>query len=117
MKMLMLILNKTDVMEDLLHAFADGGVRGATILDSIGMARAIGDYRDGLFLGALTRLLDPDADENKTLFTVVRDDQVQHVLDIITSVVGDLDQPDTGIVFTMPIEYLKGIPSDIGESS
>ena len=55
MKLLVLILNKTEALEELLEAFVDNGIKGATIISSTGMAHAIGDYHDGAFLGSLRK--------------------------------------------------------------
>ena len=76
------------------------------------MARAIGDYHEGMFLGSLRKLLDPEREENKTILTVVKDEQVRLVVDTIRSTIGDLNKPDTGIVFTVNIDYEEGILLD-----
>lgn len=116
MKLLVLILNKANLTEELLEAFADNGVRGATVIDSTGMARVIGDYHDGLFLGSLRKFLDQEREHNKTIFTVIEDDQTQTVKKIIEDVIGDLSKPDTGIVFTVPVDFVEGIShNDLGK--
>ena len=42
---------------------------------------------------------------------VLREDQVETAVQVIEREVGDLDQPDTGIVFTLPIDFIRGIPT------
>ena len=112
MKLLVLILNKEHLTEEVLEAFADGGIKGATVIDSTGMARVIGDYHDGLFLGSLRKYLDRERATNKTIFTVIEDDQTETVKKIITDVIGDLSKPDTGIVFTVPVDFVEGIQKE-----
>ncbi len=112
MKLLVLILNKVETLEPLLARFTDLQINGATILNSTGMARALSDYMDDSFLGSLRAILDPDRDENKTILTVLRDEQVPSAVEAIEDVVGDLSQPDTGIIFTVPVDFIKGIHGD-----
>ncbi|MBQ3847964.1 MAG: hypothetical protein II748_03845 [Clostridia bacterium] len=109
MKLLVLILNKADLTENVLEAFADNGIKGATVIDSTGMARVIGEYHDGVFLGSLRNFLDPEREHNKTIFTVIEDDQTEIVKKIIEDEIGDLSKPDTGILFTVPVDFVEGI--------
>ncbi|MBC8569697.1 hypothetical protein [Zongyangia hominis] len=112
MKLLVLILNKVEMLEPLLARFTDLQINGATILNSTGMARALSDYMDDSFLGSLRAILDPDRDENKTILTVLKDEQVESAIGAIEEVVGDLSEPDTGIVFTLPVDFIKGVHLD-----
>ncbi|MEG1448261.1 MAG: hypothetical protein RSC41_02915 [Oscillospiraceae bacterium] len=111
MKLLVLILTRTEDIEDILAEFANNNIRGATILSSIGMARTLSNsqYENMSFLGSLRAVLDPDRSESKTVITVIKDNQVDDAVCAIEKVVGDLSKPDTGIVFTVPVDFLKGI--------
>ncbi len=40
---------------------------------------------------------------------VVKKESVEKAVRIIENNVGDLTEPDTGVVFTLPISYSKGI--------
>ena len=107
MKLLVLVLNR------LLHEFNDHEIRGATILESTGMAHTLMSDDDHLF-GSWRRFLDPDRKESKTIYMVLEDEKISEVIEIIESVVGSLNKPDAGIVFTIPVDYVKGIvKSDI----
>ena len=48
-------------------------------------------------------------DRNNTILTVVKDEQVEAAVKIIERVVGDLSKPDSAIVFTVPVDFIKGI--------
>ena len=41
--------------------------------------------------------------------TVLKDEQVDEALAAIEETVGDLSKPDTGIVFTVPVDFIKGM--------
>ena len=47
MRLLVLILNKVELLDELLTAFTDCGIQGATILTSTGMARELARRLDG----------------------------------------------------------------------
>ena len=109
MQVVTIVLNKVDCLESLLAELAGKGIRGGTIIDSTGMARAMGEENELRFLGSLRQLLDPDREENKMLIFVVEDEQVPLISSIVNQVVGDLSAPDTGILFAVPVSYTEGL--------
>lgn len=50
MKLLVFVLDKVENLEPVLNKFEHIGIKGATILESKGMARALESYFDGSFL-------------------------------------------------------------------
>ncbi|MEG0691791.1 MAG: hypothetical protein RR444_01790 [Oscillospiraceae bacterium] len=109
MQAVVLVLNKVELLEKLLGTLAESGVKGGTIIESTGMARALGDSEDFNILGSLRMLLEPMREESKTIFFVVKDEQVNLVRKIIDDVVGGLHNPDTGIVFGINLNFVDGI--------
>ncbi len=108
MQVLFLVLNKTECLEDILKALSEKKLHGATILDSKGMAHSLDSFTELNFTLSLHRLLNPDHKESKTIFMVLKDEEVDLVSEIVNQVTGGLDQPDTGILFTMPVTRLEG---------
>ena len=108
MQLFVLVLNHTEKCEDLMSEFSHVGIKGATIIESTGMARAL-YHSDDAFLGSLRALLNPDREQNKTIFTVLSDEQVEIARQAVIKVVGDLSKPDTGIIFTIPVNFVEGI--------
>ena len=48
--------------------------------------------------------------QHRTLFTVVKSEsQIEAVVKASKSVVGDLEQPDTGFLFVVPVSQVYGI--------
>lgn len=109
MKALVFILNQVDKLEKLLCALSEAKISGATIVESTGMARALYNMEDGAFLGALRLFLDPDRDENRMIFMVLNDEQIVAAKKVIREVIGDLSQPNTGILFTLPLDEVEGL--------
>lgn len=109
MKLVTIILNKTECLETLLETFGENNISGATIIDSKGMIQELSDHEELFFLGSLRSLLNPSHKENKTIIMVARDEDVAAISAIVNKVTGGLEKPDTGIMFTLPIDYLEGI--------
>ena len=82
MKLMVFILNKVEALEPLLTSFAYHGIGGATILNSTGMARALHAYDDDSIFGSLRAILDPEREANKTIMTVLKDEQVEVYQDL-----------------------------------
>jgi hypothetical protein len=116
MKLLFFVLNKTEKLDDVLTEFTRRNINGATVLDSTGMARLLSRKHDDdeiPFLGSLRAFLNPEREKNNIILTVIEDNQLSTAVEAIESVVGDLSCKDTGVVFSVPIDFTKGL-CDIG---
>ena len=85
---LYIILNDVDYLDDVLESFVKAGVKGATILESQGMARAIvaNKINDTPLFGYLKTMLEGAHPYNKTIMAVVDNEQT------VDKVVGQLKQ-------------------------
>ncbi len=111
MNILFLVLNEVEYLDEILDAFVDVGVKGATILDSQGMGSALTNGgKDLPFLGALRNLLDDSRPYNKTIFTVIEDDEVlEDAVKAVKEILGDMKKPGVGLMFTLPIGKIYGM--------
>ncbi|MBE7053258.1 MAG: hypothetical protein E7391_03170 [Ruminococcaceae bacterium] len=109
MNLVTIVLNKTECLGALLNAFVKNDIKGATILDSIGMARAINEEADLKFVASLKLILNPEQEGSKTIFLIAEDDKISKISNIVNVVTGGLDRPDTGIMFCVPVSYVEGI--------
>lgn len=108
LKLVVIILNQEEYLDELLEGFLEIDVRGATVIDSIGMGQIIAN--DIPVFGGLRSLMNGTRPYNKTIFTVVQADQVQSVVNLFEHVCGTLDNPGTGLIFTLPVDFVKGLP-------
>jgi hypothetical protein len=113
---LLFVLDDPDRLDQVLTAWADIGVRGVTIMESTGWQRRriqqslLGARFDLASLAGGARL-----ENHMTLFVVVENRAiVQKALEAVESIVGDLDDPNTGILVAWPVEIIKGLPHDAG---
>ena len=109
MKLLIIVLNKTECLERLLTRFGENEIMGATIIDSKGMAQELDQLDDLEFMLSLRTLIHPAHHANKTIFMLVPEEKVAKVSQIVNQVTGGLGKPDTGILFTVPIDHIEGL--------
>ena len=113
MKMVLFVLNDPAKVLDLLTAWKEAGVSGATVLSSTGMGRIhqAAALRDDLpLMPSLDDFFSSDEQLSRTIFTIIKDDEiVRRVIIATRSVVGDLDQPDTGLLVVLPLESAEGL--------
>ena len=110
MKLMVLILNKTDSLEYLLEGLSAAGIGGATIIDSAGLAMTLSKMESNFISSSIRSLFSGSGteEENKTIISVIKDDQLDIARRVIYSTVGDLSKPNTGILFTVPIDFAEG---------
>ncbi|MBN2656399.1 MAG: hypothetical protein JXR86_05005 [Spirochaetales bacterium] len=112
MKLLVFILNNEEFLEEVMSAYIESGVTGATILDSEGMGRFL-TYEVPLFAG-FKEFMKGNKPYNKTIISVIRDNEtLESVKTLVDEIVGGLDKPGTGVMFTIPIDWAYGlVPED-----
>ena len=108
MKLLIFVLNDEELLEDVLTAYAEAGIPGATILDSEGMGRFL-TYEVPLFAD-FKDFMKGNKPYNKTIFSVItQEKKIPELERLLDEICGNLDNPGTGILFTMPVDYARGL--------
>jgi nitrogen regulatory protein PII len=110
MQALFVVLKQVDRVNDLIHALAEAGVHGGTIIDSTGMANALVEYDDLPFFGVLRHIVQDDGEKecSKTMFFVLEDEEIETVKGVIHKVI-DLSKPNSGIIFAVPVTFVEGL--------
>lgn len=108
MKLLVFVLNREELLDDVLTAYVEAGITGATILDSEGMGHFL-TYEIPLFAD-FRDFMKGNKPYNKTIFSVVQDDRRIPVLErLLDRICDGLDEPGTGVLFTVPVDYARGL--------
>ncbi len=107
MKLLIFILNKEEHLEEILEAFLELNIKGATILDSVGMGSILA--RDIPIFAGFKNLLQGSRTANKTIFTVLPENLIQPAVQAIEQIVGSLEEPGTGLLLVLDIEQIYGL--------
>ncbi len=106
MQALFIVLNDLSYLDQILSRFLDLKVRGATIIDSQGMAAAImnNEGLNMLLTGPFQRTLDSDQKGSKTIFTVIPEaEKVEEVVNEVRKIVEKSKKQVIGFMFTTPV--------------
>lgn len=111
MEALFIVLNEVERLNDVLTALRDAGVKGATIFDSVGFGRMWLKNMVGLpLIAGLMPNVETTRPHNRTIMSVIDDPVVvDNVIAAVEKVLGDLNQPGKGIMFTMPVGRVIGL--------
>ncbi|MEL7648960.1 MAG: hypothetical protein AAGU76_12750 [Sedimentibacter sp.] len=105
----MVILKKIDMVDEVMQKLAETGVKGGTIVEGTGMAKALVNMEDIPIFGMLRHMLvDEEKLVSKLLIFVLKEEQVNKTRETIKKVIGDFSEPNTGIMFSIPIKDVEG---------
>jgi CBS domain-containing protein len=108
-QLLVVILYEPDQLPKLLDGWQQIGLSGVTILDSAGGYRAR-NWLQKAGLGAIGDLFRVNETQSRTLLSVIDDDSLlEQAIAVTEMVVGDLYQPQTGILFVVPVTQMRGL--------
>lgn len=107
MQAVFLVLDREEYLHEVLEAFLEVGLPGATVLESTGMGKMMAEHAP-IFARLRSVIKDNNIIHNYTVFLVVEDQDVDKVLRVAEEVIGDLDQPNTGVFFSLPVTTVKG---------
>lgn len=110
--LIVLVLDNPDRTRDVLDAWEAAGAPGVTILDSSGLGRArrAGIRDDIPLMPSLADLFKSGETHHRTLFSVVDSTEQTERLHVATeNVIGDLNKPNTGLLFVMPLYQVYGL--------
>lgn len=112
MELLICVINDPSKVDEILEAFLEIGITGATIIDTYGMGKTL--VQDVPIFAGFRNLLSGSSKYNKTIFSVIREkEKVEQAITAIEKIVGGLENPSTGIVFTIPVNFVKGLKPEL----
>ncbi len=109
---LVVVLRKLDYLEQLLAAVMEAGVSGMTIINTRGISHASFKQTVSEFsiAAVLSTLFMSEKHESKVLLCVVDSDELcQELCRRMDDAISDIDEPNTAIYFTLPVENLRGL--------
>ena len=112
MKLLTLILKKTELISDLNDELKNIGIHHGTIIDAKSMTNGLRVWSDDSIIigGVLRRAKNFEYNEPcKILIFILEDEQLEEAKKVIEEVVGDISKPGTAIMFTTPIDFAEGL--------
>lgn len=113
MHLLVAIINEEEKLDSLLAGFVDLGITGATVIQSEGMGRVLTE--DVPIFAGLQSLVSRSRPQNQTVFSIMDSAKLDGALALLQTIVGDLNNPATGIAFTVPVDRVVGLAPELDE--
>ncbi len=113
MKLLVLILNDEALVDNVLLNYYKIGIKGATVIDSIGMGGILGVKIPFFKSNQFVRIHKPD---NKTILSVIDDENI--LKQAVTMLKKELllEKPGTGLMFVVPVLEAYGTAKIIDDT-
>ena len=113
MNLILFVLHDPEKLRELLDAWKEAGISGATVLFSTGLGRISHSLalRDDLpLMPSLEDFLPKVEHLSRTIFTMIDDEAVmERVIAATQRIVGDLCQPDRGLLIVLPVSQVYGL--------
>jgi len=109
--MVILIVDDLNSCPDVLDAWDSAQVPGITVLESTGMGRLRQDsIRDDIpMMPSLSELFRTREHRHRTIFSVVEgEEMVDRLISKSEEILGDLNQPNSGVLFVLPVSRIVG---------
>jgi len=107
--LMIVILDDLTGLPDLIQAWRNIGVPGATILESAGAFR-MESWLERVGLGNLDRLFESKEVRRRTLLVAIEDDELlERAVAEAERVMGGFDRPDSGLLLVLPVTQVKGL--------
>ncbi len=111
MYMLMMVLDDSTRLNEVLQGWRDAGVKGVTIVESTGVNRVLPRPTAGPMFAGFSQIFGSGRVGHNTLFAVIDDlETAKTAVANTETVLGDLTQPHTGIIFAVPVVQAWGMP-------
>ena len=111
MYLLIMVLDDSTKLSKVLTAWEDAGIRGVTILESTGINRVMTRAKAHPAMMGFSSLFGSGRVGHNTIFTVIESlDVAEKAVTATEVVVGSLNEPNTGIIFTVPVIKTWGMP-------
>jgi len=111
MKLAILILNNEEHLESLLEGYLEIGVTGATIIDSIGMGHILS--ADVPIFAGLRFMFAGSRPYNKTILSVIKDEKIEPLKELVTKVLGPLEESGRGIMLMIDVCEVIGLKPEL----
>ena len=106
MHLLVFVLNKEELLDDILTGLLDIGVSGATVVDTMGMLQIIS--QDIPIFAGFRSMTTGGRSHNKTVFSVIREEEIlKEAIAFIEETCLQFEETTIGVLFTAPVTYFS----------
>jgi len=110
MYVLFIVLNETQYLSEILVGLKNLGIRGATVINTLGSRKLQNEIEEKSFLFKIVESMQGDTKSNRTIFSVIqKDEQIHEAMKAIEEILGgDMTVPNKGIMFVLPVTHFRG---------
>ncbi|NLE52639.1 MAG: hypothetical protein GX613_14675 [Chloroflexi bacterium] len=110
-KLVLLITPKLEKGLQVAFAWEEAGAPGVTLIDTHGLhsLRQKGKALELPLIVSLASAMRQMEESNQTLLSVVPDELVDTLLDKAGEILGDLNGPNSGVAFVLPVDRIIGM--------
>jgi nitrogen regulatory protein PII len=107
---LFIVLNKPEHLKKVMKALKLSGIRGATVIDSLGAGHFLHSQAASTpIIGGFIRTIEGEYKSNKTIFSVIeREEQVDSAMQRVVDAMGGEIKPGYGTMFCVPVLKFQG---------
>lgn len=113
MYLITFVLHNPDLLEELIDIWDKSGADGVTVVFSSGMGRLRQNQglRDDIpLIPSLNDFYKARQTLSRTIFTVIKEEStIDNILSATQNLVGDLNQPETGLFIVTPVIRVYGL--------
>lgn len=114
MNLLVVIIEDPNKIEPLLDRWYEHDIAGATILDSRGMGHIISEHYSIFSRFSDLTGTSSESPNNNLIFTVIETEKtLQDAIQDVRDIIGDLSKPNTGMLFSLPVNNVEGFNTPI----
>jgi len=111
MFLLLMVLDDSTKLDEVLEAWRDAGVQGITILESTGLHRILPRHTAQPMFAGFSHVFGGGRVGHQTLFAIIDSIELaEKAVAATEDILGDLTQPHTGIICATPIAKTWGMP-------
>ncbi|MCB1162732.1 MAG: hypothetical protein R3C71_12705 [Candidatus Krumholzibacteriia bacterium] len=111
MVLLVIVLSDSALLEEVLEAFLEIGVQGATVLGAQGMGEIL-SQEVPIFAG-LRQLFPGGEGKHRLILSVTDRAKAAEAVGLLESIGGPLADKGSGIAFTLPVDSLWGLAEEL----
>jgi hypothetical protein len=108
------VIDEVEQCPEIFDAWEEIGVTGVTILESTGLGRIrrAAGYRDDLpLMPSIRSLLQTQEEHHRTLMVLIKEEaKVDKLIEVTENIVGDLNEPNKGVLMVLPVLRVVGLP-------
>jgi hypothetical protein len=111
MYLLIMVLDDSTRLNEVLAAWKDAGVPGITILESTGLNRVLPRHTAQPMFAGFSQVFGGGRVGHNTLFAIIESLELANTAaEATANILGDLTRPHTGIICAVPIAQTWGVP-------